>query len=159
MSSSCNRRIGRGSDIVSPNTTKPCLPLPLQWPSLYHQMGIVEQLSKKVHLTKLFIIIFLTFDSIPGPAITTGILHICEWSYISSIRACVRTRLLTHPVRKISNLVRILDFKSALHLSVLNRRRRPLGYVDVAKLKGEWTAGRANPVCFSLCLYHQTTIF
>ncbi|KAF8801082.1 hypothetical protein BYT27DRAFT_7198658 [Phlegmacium glaucopus] len=31
------------------------------------------------------------------------------------------------------------------HIPVLNRRRRPLGYVDVAKLKEKWEAGQANP--------------
>ncbi|KAF5318666.1 hypothetical protein D9619_010761 [Psilocybe cf. subviscida] len=31
------------------------------------------------------------------------------------------------------------------HIPVLNRNRRPLGYVDVAKLKTQWEAGEANP--------------
>ena len=59
---------------------------------------------------KIFTIIFLIFDfGIPGPAITTGILRICKRSYISSSGACLRARLLTHPVRKIYNLDVILD--------------------------------------------------
>jgi len=37
-------------------------------------------------------------------------------------------------------------------LSVLDRRRRPLGYVDVTKLKEIWEAGQANPVCIILFL-------
>ncbi|KAF9561439.1 hypothetical protein CPC08DRAFT_635378 [Agrocybe pediades] len=31
------------------------------------------------------------------------------------------------------------------HIPVLDRNRRPLGYVDVAKLKQKWEAGQANP--------------
>lgn len=31
--------------------------------------------------------------------------------------------------------------------SVLDRNRRPLGYLDVAQLKAKWEAGQANPVC------------
>ncbi|PPQ73439.1 hypothetical protein CVT26_015826 [Gymnopilus dilepis] len=31
------------------------------------------------------------------------------------------------------------------HIPVLDRNRRPLGYVDVAKLKATWEAGQANP--------------
>jgi len=31
------------------------------------------------------------------------------------------------------------------HIPVLDRRRRPLGYVNVAKLKEKWEAGQANP--------------
>lgn len=34
----------------------------------------------------------------------------------------------------------------SLVYSVLNRNRRPLGYVDVAKLKKVWESGKANPV-------------
>ncbi|KAF8886528.1 hypothetical protein BD779DRAFT_1441608 [Infundibulicybe gibba] len=31
------------------------------------------------------------------------------------------------------------------HIPVLDRNRRPLGYVDVAQLKAKWEAGNANP--------------
>lgn len=31
-------------------------------------------------------------------------------------------------------------------LSVLDKNRRPLGYIDVAKLKEKWEAGQADPV-------------
>ena len=35
---------------------------------------------------------------------------------------------------------------ASLVYRVLNRNRRPLGYVDVAKLKKVWESGKANPV-------------
>lgn len=43
------------------------------------------------------------------------------------------------------------------YASVLNRNRKPVGYVDVARLKEKWEAGNANPVrptfqCFFLIL-------
>lgn len=34
--------------------------------------------------------------------------------------------------------------------SVLNRDRRPLGYVDVAALKEKWEAGTASPVSIAI---------
>lgn len=33
-----------------------------------------------------------------------------------------------------------------ISLRVLDRHRKPLGYLDVAALKGKWEAGQASPV-------------
>ncbi|EDR09738.1 uncharacterized protein LACBIDRAFT_319167 [Laccaria bicolor S238N-H82] len=43
---------------------------------------------------------------------------------------------------------RAIDFayeRDFSHIPVLDRNRRPLGYVDVARLKERWEAGNANP--------------
>ncbi|KAK0446080.1 uncharacterized protein EV420DRAFT_1484230 [Desarmillaria tabescens] len=42
-----------------------------------------------------------------------------------------------------------------LSYSVLDRDRKPLGYLDVAKLKQEWEAGKANPVQSSFTDYQR----
>lgn len=45
----------------------------------------------------------------------------------------------------ISRAVELAYERDFSHIPVLDRRRRPLGYVDVAKLKEKWEAGQANP--------------
>lgn len=48
----------------------------------------------------------------------------------------------TEVVMKAIELAYDRDFS---HIPVLNRQRRPIGYVDVADLKAKWEAGQANP--------------
>ncbi|KJA26932.1 hypothetical protein HYPSUDRAFT_198707 [Hypholoma sublateritium FD-334 SS-4] len=45
----------------------------------------------------------------------------------------------------ISRAVEMAYERDFSHIPVLNSNRRPLGYVDVAKLKERWEAGKANP--------------
>jgi len=45
----------------------------------------------------------------------------------------------------ISRAVELAYERDFSHIPVLDRRRRPLGYVDVAQLKEKWEAGQANP--------------
>ncbi|KAF9525741.1 hypothetical protein CPB83DRAFT_859025 [Crepidotus variabilis] len=45
----------------------------------------------------------------------------------------------------ISRAVEMAYERDFSHIPVLNRNRRPLGYVDVTKLKEKWEAGQANP--------------
>ncbi|KAG6831061.1 hypothetical protein H0H92_012984 [Tricholoma furcatifolium] len=49
---------------------------------------------------------------------------------------------LTEPISRAIDLAYERDFS---HIPVLDRRRRPLGYLDVAKLKEKWEAGKTNP--------------
>jgi len=48
----------------------------------------------------------------------------------------------TEPISRAIELAYERDFS---HLPVLDRHRKPVGYVDVAKLKEKWEAGKANP--------------
>ncbi|PPR02259.1 hypothetical protein CVT24_011608 [Panaeolus cyanescens] len=45
----------------------------------------------------------------------------------------------------ISRAIELAYERDFSHIPVLNRDRKPLGYVDVAKLKEKWEAGQANP--------------
>ncbi|KAF9041303.1 hypothetical protein BJ165DRAFT_278876 [Panaeolus papilionaceus] len=45
----------------------------------------------------------------------------------------------------ISRAIEMAYERDFSHIPVLNRDRKPLGYVDVAKLKETWEAGKANP--------------
>ncbi|KAF8962297.1 hypothetical protein BDZ97DRAFT_1825497 [Flammula alnicola] len=45
----------------------------------------------------------------------------------------------------ISRAIEMAYERDFSHIPVLNRNRRPLGYVDAAKLKEKWEAGQANP--------------
>ncbi|KDR72528.1 hypothetical protein GALMADRAFT_252661 [Galerina marginata CBS 339.88] len=45
----------------------------------------------------------------------------------------------------ISRAIEMAYERDFSHIPVLDRNRRPLGYVDVAKLKAKWEAGQANP--------------
>ncbi|KAF8156933.1 hypothetical protein B0H34DRAFT_675304 [Crassisporium funariophilum] len=45
----------------------------------------------------------------------------------------------------ISRAVELAYERDFSHIPVLDRSRRPLGYVDVGKLKEKWEAGQANP--------------
>ncbi|KAK0445134.1 hypothetical protein EV421DRAFT_1902592 [Armillaria borealis] len=55
----------------------------------------------------------------------------------------------------ISRAIELAYDRDFSHIPVLDRDRKPLGYLDVAKLKQEWEAGKANPVClqFVVCIY------
>ncbi|KAF8180419.1 hypothetical protein BJ912DRAFT_981255 [Pholiota molesta] len=44
----------------------------------------------------------------------------------------------------ISRAIEMAYERDFSHIPVLNKNRRPLGYVDVAKLKEQWEAGQAN---------------
>ncbi|KAF9480924.1 hypothetical protein BDN70DRAFT_855956 [Pholiota conissans] len=44
----------------------------------------------------------------------------------------------------ISRAIEMAYERDFSHIPVLNKSRRPLGYVDVAKLKEQWEAGKAN---------------
>lgn len=45
----------------------------------------------------------------------------------------------------ISRAIELAYDRDFSHIPVLDRDRKPLGYLDVAKLKQEWEAGKANP--------------
>ncbi|KAH9477956.1 Cystathionine beta-synthase [Psilocybe cubensis] len=45
----------------------------------------------------------------------------------------------------ISRAIELAYERDFSHIPVLDQSRRPLGYVDVAKLKQKWEAGQANP--------------
>jgi len=45
----------------------------------------------------------------------------------------------------ISRAIEMAYERDFSHIPVLNRNRRPLGYVDVAKLKEQWEAREADP--------------
>jgi len=45
----------------------------------------------------------------------------------------------------ISRAVELAYDRDFSHIPVLDRRRRPLGYLDVANLKEKWEAGNADP--------------
>jgi len=45
----------------------------------------------------------------------------------------------------ISRAVELAYERDFSHIPVLDRSRKPLGYVDVVKLKGKWETGQANP--------------
>jgi len=45
----------------------------------------------------------------------------------------------------ISRAIEMAYERDFSHIPVLDRNRRPLGYVDVGKLKAKWEAGQANP--------------
>ncbi|KAG6909914.1 hypothetical protein DXG01_014434 [Tephrocybe rancida] len=49
---------------------------------------------------------------------------------------------LTEPISRAIELAYDRDFS---HIPVLDRHRRPVGYVDVANLKEKWEAGKADP--------------
>ncbi|KAG6857034.1 hypothetical protein H0H87_010388, partial [Tephrocybe sp. NHM501043] len=49
---------------------------------------------------------------------------------------------LSEPISRAVELAYERDFS---HIPVLDRHRRPVGYVDVAKLKEKWEAGMADP--------------
>ena len=46
----------------------------------------------------------------------------------------------------VSRAIELAYDRDFSHIPVLDKRRRPLGYVDVAKLKKTWEAGGADPV-------------
>ncbi|KIK70154.1 hypothetical protein GYMLUDRAFT_67409 [Collybiopsis luxurians FD-317 M1] len=48
----------------------------------------------------------------------------------------------TEPVSRVIELAYDRDFS---HIPVLDKNRRPLGYVEVSKLKHLWESGQANP--------------
>ncbi|KAJ3514093.1 hypothetical protein NLJ89_g2572 [Agrocybe chaxingu] len=45
----------------------------------------------------------------------------------------------------ISRAIEMAYERDFSHIPVLNQNRRPLGYLDVAKLKQKWEAGQASP--------------
>ncbi|KAF5341649.1 hypothetical protein D9611_001674 [Ephemerocybe angulata] len=45
----------------------------------------------------------------------------------------------------ISRAIELAYERDFSHIPVLDRSRRPLGYLDVASLKEKWEAGKANP--------------
>ncbi|KII91190.1 hypothetical protein PLICRDRAFT_37892 [Plicaturopsis crispa FD-325 SS-3] len=45
----------------------------------------------------------------------------------------------------ISRAIELAYDRDFSHIPVLDRERRPLGYVDVAALKSKWEAGQADP--------------
>ncbi|KAG6820912.1 hypothetical protein H0H93_009686 [Arthromyces matolae] len=49
---------------------------------------------------------------------------------------------LSEPISRAIELAYERDFS---HIPVLDRHRKPVGYVDVAKLKEQWEAKKANP--------------
>ncbi|KAF9447827.1 hypothetical protein P691DRAFT_801771 [Macrolepiota fuliginosa MF-IS2] len=48
----------------------------------------------------------------------------------------------TEPIARAIELAYERDFS---HIPVLDKNRRPLGYIDVTKLKEKWEAGQADP--------------
>lgn len=58
--------------------------------------------------------------------------------------------LLRHPLRIWPHSVH----QSGAAGRILNRHRRPLGYIDVSALKTRWEKGEINPVRRALATYH-----
>ena len=81
--------------------------------------------------------------------------RICNYHLLSH---CQKPRLLlaplSSPMTAISRTYRqhiispILLWRllSELYYSILSKQRKPVGYIDVAKLKAKWEADEANPV-------------
>ncbi|KXN85571.1 Cystathionine beta-synthase [Leucoagaricus sp. SymC.cos] len=55
----------------------------------------------------------------------------------------------TEPIARAVELAYERDFS---HIPVLDKNRKPLGYIDVAYLKEKWEAGQADPVRFSVII-------
>lgn len=87
-----------------------------------------------------------------GPAAAAGVCAALGRGDIPRDRARLRARLLTHPVRPPSCPplplpLPPLNTDTPLHpASVLDKSRKPIGYIDVAVLKKKWEAGEASPV-------------
>lgn len=65
---------------------------------------------------------------------------------VASHRARVWSRFFTYTVSVLQTVLHILiTWRSRWR--VLNKDRRPLGYVEVSKLKQLWESGQAKPVC------------
>lgn len=60
--------------------------------------------------------------------------------------ARIRTRFRLHPVGVWFSSATIIEQWFMRQLSVLNKSRKPIGYLDVAALKRKWEAGEADPV-------------
>jgi hypothetical protein len=81
-----------------------------------------------------------------GSSIASCILPSTERTSIPCYYSRLRSRLLSHTVRPFSSLDHGFKRHHKFCFSVLDRTRRPVGYLDVTKLKEQWNRGTVDPV-------------
>jgi hypothetical protein len=89
----------------------------------------------------------LTHTFSPVPAQTTP----TQWGMLKTYKPCLLRyplRVWPHPVHQSRAAFCRPDTR------ILNRHRRPLGYIDVSALKRRWEKGETNPVCPVLASCH-----